>query len=62
MTDTNSFVPPQDPATKKKVEEFLALINEMTTMTVREMQSRRIKAGLARRTEAKKAAESRHNK
>ena len=62
MTDTNSVVPPQDPATKMNVEEVLALINKMTLMTERECRSQRINAGLTKRAEAKKAAESRHNK
>ena len=62
MSDTNPFVAPQEPATKIKVEQVLALIDSMTRMTERECRSQRIKAGLARRAEAKKAAESRHNK
>ena len=61
MTETNSFFPPQDPEAKRKCNEILALIDSMTAMTGREEHSRRIKAGLARRAEAKKAAESRHN-
>ena len=52
MTDTNSVFPPQDLAAEKKCEEIVALIESMTDMTVRETQSRRIKAALARRAEA----------
>ncbi len=62
MTDTNAFVPLQDPAKKIKAEQILAMFDSISRTTERELHSQRIKAGLAKRAEAKKAAKSRHNK
>lgn len=47
--------------TKMKVEQIVAMIDSMSRMTESELRSQRIKAGLAKRAEAKKAAKSRHN-